>query len=90
MKGQSHEGSLSFSPPKKRFRSFPVIKDFWGSKCEYTVCAIELVAMRYLNIFIVFARNNLMNITCKDGDYILILNNINKTSAQANTQKRST
>ena len=46
--------------------------------------------MRYLNIFIVFARNNLMNITCKDGDYILILNNINKTSAQANTQKRST
>ena len=78
MKGQSHEGSFS------------VIKDFWGSKCEYTVCAIELVAMRYLKIFIVFARNNLMNIMCKDGDYILILNNINKTSTQANTQKRST
>ena len=31
-----------------------------------------------------------MNIMCKVGDYILILNNINKTSAQANTQKRST
>ena len=46
--------------------------------------------MRYLNIFIVFARNNLMNIMGKDGDYILILNNINKTSTQANTQKRST
>mgnify|MGYP004656815517 FL=1 len=51
---------------------------------------IELVAMRFLDIFIVFARNNLMNIMCKVGDYILILNNINKTSTQANTQKRST
>lgn len=42
------------------------------------MCAIELVAMRFLDIFIVFARNNLMNIMCKVGDYILILNNIYK------------
>ena len=54
------------------------------------MCAIELVAMRFLDIFIVFARNNLMNIMCKVGDYILILNKINKTSTQTNTQKRST
>lgn len=47
------------------------------------MCTIELVAMRFLDIFIVFARNNLMNIMCKVGDYILILNNINKTSTQA-------
>ena len=44
----------------------------------------------FADLFIVFARNNLMNIMCKVGDYILILNNINKTSTQENTQKRST
>ena len=38
--------------------------------------------MRFLDIFIVFARNNLMNIMCKVSDYILILNNINKTSTR--------
>ena len=63
-------------------------KLYW--KCEYTVCAIELTAMRFLDIFIVFARNNLMNIMCKVGDYILKVNNIAKTSTQTNTQKRST
>lgn len=46
--------------------------------------------MRFLDIFIVFARNNLMNIMCKVGDYILKVNNIGKTSTQTNTQKRST
>ena len=46
--------------------------------------------MRFLDIFIVFARNNLMNIICKVGDYILKVNNIAKTSTQTNTQKRST
>ena len=46
--------------------------------------------MRFLDIFIVFARNNLMNIMCKVGDYILKVNNIAKTSTQTNTQKRST
>lgn len=46
--------------------------------------------MRFLDIFIVFARNNLMNIMCKIGDYILIFNNLNKTSTQANIPKRST
>ena len=30
-----------------------VIKGFGGSKCKYTVCAIELTAMRILDIFIV-------------------------------------
>ena len=34
--------------------------------------------MRFLDIFIVFARNNLMNIMCKVGDYILKVNNIGK------------
>ena len=63
-------------------------KLYW--KCEYTVCAIELTAMRFLDIFIVFARNYLMNIMCKVGDYILKVNNIAKTSTQTNTQKRST
>ena len=37
-----------------------------------------------------FARNYLMNIMCKVGDYILKVNNIAKTSTQINTQKRST
>ena len=37
-----------------------------------------------------FARNNLMNIMCKVGDYIQKVNNIAKTSTQTNTQKRST
>ena len=46
--------------------------------------------MRFLDIFIVFARNNLMNIMCKVGDSILKVNNIAKTSTQTNTQKRST
>ena len=46
--------------------------------------------MRFLDIFIVFARNNLMNIMCKVGDYILKINNIGKTSTETNTQKRST
>ena len=46
--------------------------------------------MRFLDIFIVFARNYLMNIMCKVGDYILKVNNIAKTSTQTNTQKRST
>ena len=46
--------------------------------------------MRFLDIFIVFARNNLMNIICKVGDYILKVNNIAKTSTLTNTQKRST
>ena len=46
--------------------------------------------MRLSNIFIVFARNYLMNIMCKVGDYILKVNNIAKTSTQTNTQKRST
>ncbi len=46
--------------------------------------------MRFLDIFIVFARNNLMNIMCKIGDYILIFKNLNKTSTQANIPKRST
>lgn len=59
--------------------SLRVIKDFGVSKCEYTVCAIELTAMRFLDIFIVFARNNLMNIMCKVGDYILKINNIAKS-----------
>ena len=31
-----------------------------------------------------------MNIMCKIGDYILIFNNLNKTSTQANIPKRST
>lgn len=30
-----------------------------------------------------------MNIMCKVGDYILILNNINKTSTQANTHRNA-
>ena len=46
--------------------------------------------MRFLDIFIVFARNNLMNIMCKVGDYILKINNIGKTSTETNTQKRIT
>lgn len=46
--------------------------------------------MRFLDIFIVFARNNLMNIMCKIGDYILKVNNIDKNSTQTNIQKRST
>lgn len=54
------------------------------------MCAIELVAMRFLDIFIVFARNNHINIMCKAGDYILEINNIGKTSTQTNTQKPST
>lgn len=54
------------------------------------MCAIELTAMRFLDIFIVFARNNLMNIMCKVGDYILKVNNIDKTSTQTNTKERST
>ncbi len=54
------------------------------------MCAIELTAMRLLYIFIVFARNNLINIMYKVGDYILKVNNIAKTSTQTNTQKRST
>ena len=37
-----------------------------------------------------YARNYLMNIMCKVGDYILKVNNIAKTSTQINTQKRST
>ena len=91
MKGQSHEGALSFSNPNPVIsdRSFPVtvisghghfrsLRIFGVSKCEYTVCAIEWTAMRFLDIFIVFARNNLMNIMCKVGDYILILNNVEK------------
>ena len=47
-------------------------------KCEYTVCTIELTAMRFLYIFIVFARNNLINIMCKYADYTLNINNIDK------------
>ncbi len=31
-----------------------------------------------------------MNIMCKVGDYILKVNNIDQTSTQINTQKRST
>ena len=46
--------------------------------------------MRFLDIFIVFARNNLMNIMCKVGDYILEINNIGKTSTLTKTQKHST
>lgn len=46
--------------------------------------------MHFLDIFIVFARNNLMNLMCKVGDYILGINNIDKTSTHTNTQKRST
>ena len=42
----------------------------------------------YIHCF--FARNYLMNIMCKVGDYILKVNNIAKTSTQTNTQKRST
>ena len=42
--------------------------------------------MRFLDIFIVFARNNLMNIMCKVGDYILGINNIGKIITQTNTQ----
>ena len=42
--------------------------------------------MHFLDIFIVFARNNLMYIMCKVGDYILGINNIGKTSTQTNTQ----
>ena len=42
--------------------------------------------MHFLDIFIVFALNNLMNIMCKVGDYILGINNIGKTSTQTNTQ----
>ena len=37
--------------------------------------------MRFLDIFIVFARNNLMNIMCKVGDYILKVNNIAKSQS---------
>ena len=62
-------------------------KLYW--KCEYTVCAIKFVAIRFLDIFIAFARNNLMNIMCKVGDYILEINIIGKTSTQTNTQKHS-
>ena len=40
--------------------------------------------MRFLDIFIVFARNNFMNIMCKVGDYILGINNIGKTITQTN------
>ena len=54
------------------------------------MCAIKLTAMRLSDIFIVFARNYLMNIMCKVGDYILKVNNIAKTSTQTNTQKGST
>lgn len=36
--------------------------------------------MRFLDIFIVFARNNLMNIMGKYTDYTLNINNIGKTS----------
>lgn len=54
------------------------------------MCAIKLTAMRLSDIFIVFARNNLMNIMCKVGDSILKVNNIAKTSTQTNTQRRST
>ena len=42
---QYEESGLFLFLPKirsLRSRSFSVIKDFWGSKCEYTVCAIEL------------------------------------------------
>ena len=79
---------ISFYLPYHSIMIVQLTKLYW--KCEYTVCAIELVAMRFLDIFIVFARNNLMNIMCKVGDYILKVNNIAKTSTQINTQKRST
>ena len=36
--------------------------------------------MRFLDIFIVFARNNLMYIMCKVGDYILKTNNIDEVN----------
>ena len=44
----------------------------------------------FFDIFVVFARNNLTNIMCKVGDYILKINNIDKTSTLTNIQKRST
>lgn len=53
------------------------------------MCAIKFIAMRFLDIFIVFARNNLINIMYKIGYYILGINNIGKTSTQTNTQKHS-
>ena len=79
---------ISFYLPYHSIMIVQLTKLYW--KCEYTVYAIELVAMRFLDIFIVFARNNLMNIMCKVGDYILKVNNIDKTNTQTNTQKRST
>lgn len=45
------------------------------------MCAIELVAMRFLDIFIVFARNNHINIMCKYTDYTLNINNIDKSNS---------
>ena len=78
---------ISFYLPYHSILIVQLTKLYW--KCEYTVCAIELVAMRFLDIFIIFARNNLMNIMCKVGDYILGINNIGKTSTQTNTQKHS-
>ena len=80
MKGHYHFQIpiLSLVTGHFRSRSFSVTVIFGVSKCEYTVCAIEWTAMRFLDIFIVFARNNLMNIMCKVGDYILILNNVEK------------
>ena len=79
---------ISFYLPYYSIMIVQLTKLYW--KCEYTVCAIELVAMRFLDIFIIFARNNLMNIMCKVGDYILKVNNIDKTSTQTNTKERST
>ena len=56
--------------------------DMTCAQFNWSLCALD--------IFIVFARNNLMNIMCKVGDSILKVNNIAKTSTQTNTKKRST
>ena len=85
-----HEGSKSwrviiiFNPPRirsLRSRSFSVIKGFRGFKMQIHCVRnwIDRYALfRYIHCF---AHNNLMNIMCKVGDYILKINNIAKSQS---------
>ena len=64
--------SQSFSKNTLKSTDFPY----------HSIMIVQLTG--YIHCF--FARNYLMNIMCKVGDYILKVNNIAKTSTQTNTQ----
>ena len=68
---------------------FSIFFEKYAKICRFSLSFNHDSAADYIySLF--FARNNLMNIMCKVGDYILKVNNIAKTSTQTNTQKRST